>query len=315
MGKKCLAIESDALKNSAAVLGEDFVKAVELISQVKGKVVLTGLGKSGHIATKIAATLASTGTTAIYLHPSEAMHGDLGVIDDNDALIAVAQGGETEEVIAVASYCLRLKLPVIAITGKKNSRLDKLANGTLLSQVDREACPLNIAPTASSTLAMALGDALATALMDLKNFELKDFAAFHPGGSLGKQLKEVRDFLVPSSEFNKVRVTDEITTIAQKLSESNHGIVGVIDDNNNVIGVVTDGDLRRAIEKFNAKLSGLFARDIMTSSPIKISENELAISALNLMEEKKVTTLIVVADNNSVAGIIRLHDLIEAKIY
>jgi arabinose-5-phosphate isomerase len=311
-GRSTLMAESEALKWTAERLGDEFFNAVNLITQLPGKVVISGLGKSGHVARKIAATLASTGTSAFFLHPSEALHGDLGMIQAQDALLLIAFGGETRETLEVARFANRNQIPVIAITGRLPSSLAQMANIVLDGSVSREACPLNLAPTSSTTVAMAIGDALAVALMRSKGFQEQDFAQFHPDGSLGRKLSQVQDhmrrdlpYLAPEDGFDQVLA---------KITAQNYGIVPVFDSRHRLLGAITDGDLRRALLSKREEVFALKADDLMTRSPKTIRVGQLALEAVRLMEESRITSLFVLDEEQKTQGLIRMHDLLAAKI-
>ena len=313
-GRAVLLQESAALTSASESLGDSFVKAVELMSSQQGKVVVTGLGKSGHIARKIAATLSSTGTSAFYLHPSEALHGDSGMMQSNDCLLTVAFSGETAEVISLIEMAKRIDMSVISVTGKLDSSIAQISDVVLDGSIDSEADPLNIVPTSSSTVALALGDALSVALMRGRGFSETDFAKLHPGGSLGKSLAHVEEYLrIPQTL--SVDMSSDFITVLNKVTEENFGIVGVKDSGGQLIGAITDGDLRRAIIDFGEKVFARNAEQLMSTNPKKVSSKALVVEAVNMMERHKITTLYVY-DNNQISqilGLIRMHDLISAK--
>lgn len=311
-GRRALLDESSALVEAAQRLGPSFCEAVDRILHLEGKVVVSGLGKSGHVGRKIAATFASTGTAAFFLHPSEALHGDLGMVQAQDILLLIAFGGETRETLEVANFGKRHNIPVIAISGKPQSSLAKAATVFLDGSVSREACHLNLAPTSSTTVAMALGDALAVALMRARGFKEKDFAQFHPDGSLGRQLSLVRDHM--RRDMLALSVEDSISRVLEVITAHNYGIAAVYDKNQQLIGVITDGDLRRALLDKKEKVFDLKAVDLMTKSPKTISPGHLAVDAVKVMEDYRVTSLFVVDDKELVTGLIRMHDLLAAKI-
>ncbi len=311
-GRSTLEAESDALKWTAERLGDEFCKAVELLSTLKGKVVVCGLGKSGHVGRKIAATLASTGTSAFFLHPSEALHGDLGMIQAQDALLLIAFGGETRETLEVARFANRNRIPVLAITGRLPSSLAQIADIVLDGSVSREACPLNLAPTTSTTVAMALGDALAVALMRAKGFQEQDFAQFHPEGSLGRKLSQVQDHM--RQDLPRLLPNDGFDLVLAQITAQNYGIVPVFDENSKLLGAITDGDLRRALLTRREAVFHLKASDLMTKNPKTIRQGQLALEAVRLMEESRITSLFVLDDSQMVLGLIRMHDLLAAKI-
>jgi arabinose-5-phosphate isomerase len=315
-GRTVLEEECQALRASSAALGEAFAKATAHILGCKGKVVTTGLGKSGHIAKKMAATLASTGTSAFYLHPTEALHGDFGMISVQDTVLAIAFGGETREVVEVAKFARRLGTSVIAITGKLDSTLARLADYVLDGGVEKEACPLNLAPTSSSMVAMGLGDALAVALMKAKGFHERDFAKLHPEGSLGKRLTEVTELMRMEPDLFTLKEGGDFHAVLAHVTRYNFGVAAVVDDAGNLVGAVSDGDLRRMLIKHEEKTFALKARDLMTKSPKTVSSDRFVEDAIRLMEEAKITSLFVVdKKSGKPAGIIRLHDLLTAKFF
>lgn len=324
MSQDSLSIARESLQNEAAALQKAANRlsgtindAIDSLLSIKGRIVCTGLGKSGHIARKIAATLASTGSPAFFLHPSEALHGDLGMVNDGDAIIAIAYGGETNEVIEVVRYAKRLGLPVLSITGRLDSNLAKLSTFVLDGSVDKEICPHNLAPTTSSTLALALGDAIAIALMKKKGFMPEQFAELHPSGSLGRKLKSVRELM--RQDYTAIDEDATFQGILEAIQEKNYGVVAVRGQGSDkVLGIITDGDLRRAVGKYKQKVFDVSAKEFMTILPKSISESALAIEAVAMMEKYKNTALLVEAKDThnleKVVGIITMHDLVEAKL-
>lgn len=315
-GQRALEQESLALTQAATKLSENFADAVLRIFATKGKVVLTGLGKSGHIARKIAATFASTGTSSFFMHPSEALHGDSGMLDGNDILLAIGFNGETREVVEVAKFARRIGVCVISITGNLHSALASLSDIVLDGGVATEACPLNLAPTSSTTVALALGDALAVALMRKRGFQEVDFARYHPEGSLGRKLSLVRQHMIDIERMSLLRTNSSFQDTLHKVTQNNLGISAVVSDAKAVEGVVTDGDLRRAILQHQGAIFGLCAHDFMTREPKLIVPHALAVDALQVMEAKKITALLVVDDlkQRTLLGLVRMHDLLAAKI-
>ncbi len=311
-GRRTLLDESLALQEAAARLGPSFSEAVEQILRLEGKVVVSGLGKSGHVGRKIAATLASTGTSAFFLHPSEALHGDLGMVQDKDILLLIAFGGETRETLEVANFAKRHNIPVIAITGKPSSSLARLASICLDGSVSREACHLNLAPTSSTTVAMALGDALAVALMRARGFKEKDFASFHPDGSLGRQLSLVSDHM--RRDMLTLSPDDSFGRVLEVITAHNYGIAAVYNPKRQLLGAITDGDLRRALLNKREEVFILRANDLMTVNPKTIDSSRLALDAVKVMEENRVTSLFVLNESQAIVGLIRMHDLLAAKI-
>lgn len=312
IARNVLRLEAEALQGAANSLNKTFLDASEVILNCSGKVIVTGLGKSGHVARKVAATLASTGTPAFFLHPAEGLHGDLGMLSEGDCLIAIAFGGETSETINVASFAKRRNLPVISITGKLDSTLAKISSFVLDGRVLREACPLNLAPTTSTTLAMALGDALAVTVMSLRGFEIHDFAVVHPAGSLGRRLSRVEDHMrqsVPS-----LQVGDDFHKVLQIVTSQNFGIAAVL-SGSKLVGAITDGDLRRALIEKQSDVFTCLASDLMSPEPKTIHSNALAIEALQFMEENRIGALFVLSnDSGNLRGIVRMFDLLEGKV-
>lgn len=313
-----LQIESDAILSLRSRINETFYKAVELISKTKGKLIVTGIGKSGHIARKIASTFSSTGTPAVFLHPAESAHGDLGLISTGDLVIGISYGGESRELLTVLNFITRKNIPLIAMTGKTESTLSKAAHLTLDISVSKEACPHNLAPTASSTATLALGDALAMCVLVQKGFRPEDFADVHPGGSLGAKLVRIVDLM---HKGDSLPLVTEATSIKQIVAIMTHkdvrGTAGVINDQQELIGIITDGDIRRRLEKSTDPLNGT-AIDIMNRSPKTIDQNELAERALFLMEQMRIQSLFVLDSNSSQpkkpVGIINFHDLFSAQV-
>ncbi len=311
-GRRALFDESQALKAAALRLDDNFNRAVEHVASLQGKVVVCGLGKSGHVGRKIAATLASTGTAAFFLHPSEALHGDLGMLQKNDILLLVAFGGETRETIEVAKFAKRQQIPIIAITGRPQSSLAQVSTYVLDGSVEREACPLNLAPTSSTTVAMALGDALAIALMHARGFKETDFALFHPDGSLGRQLSLVSEHM--QRDLLELREADSIARVLEVITARNFGIAAVYGLQGELAGAITDGDLRRALLTKQAAVFSLKASDLMSRHPKTIGPDRLALDAVKVMEDHRITSLFVVDAQQRVLGLIRMHDLLKAKI-
>ena len=311
-GQDVLLEEGKALLSTSEHLGEHFCSAIQVILNAKGKVVLTGLGKSGHVAKKISATLASTGTPSFFIHPSEALHGDLGMIDSKDVLIALAYGGETKEVIEVAKFCRRIGVPILTLTGNVESSLGEVSDIILDGKVVQEACPLNLAPTTSTTVAMGIGDALAVTLMKARGFDAESFAKFHPGGALGRKLSKVSDHLV--TDLPSLDLEDGFDKVLHAITTYNYGISIVTDENDQIEGVITDGDLRRALLRKRGDVFELKVKDLMTRNPQTISKDSLAIEAISIMETRNITTLLVVNTSSQFQGIVRMYDLLAAKI-
>jgi arabinose-5-phosphate isomerase len=316
-GKRTLEVESKALLAASVRLGVGFAQAIGAMQLTTGKIVVTGLGKSGHVARKISSTLASTGAPSFFLHPAEAMHGDLGMLQAQDVLLAIAFGGETEEVLAVARHAKRLGVCVVSITGKLDSSLAKISDHVLDGSVEREVCPHNLAPTASTTVALGLGDAVAMALMDSRKFKEQDFVRLHPSGALGRRLATVADIMKPISELQPgVSPTTSFHGVLEAVTRKNYGIAPVLNAAGKLIGVISDGDIRRTLLAQGAKALDLSADVIMSKKPRTINGSSLAIVAFKRMEEAQITSLLVLSDSNSeeLIGLIRMHDLLAAKI-
>ena len=314
--KETLQIEAQSLLACAERIDHNFVKAIQVILSCKGKVIATGLGKSGHIARKIAATMASTGTPAFFLHPSEALHGDLGMVGLNDVVLALAFGGETREVVEVAKFARRNSVPVIAISGNKNSTLSSLADAYLDGSVAKEACPLNLAPTSSSLLSMAIGDALSVALMRARGFLHNDFAKLHPEGTLGRRLATVRDYTKPIDQKMILHKNDSFERVLAAVMSMNFGFAMVANEDNSLAGVITDGDVRRVVAKYKETVFSQCAEALMSTQPKTIPAEALAIDAVQEMERYSISVLLVFAASspNQPLGIIRMHDLLAAKV-
>jgi arabinose-5-phosphate isomerase len=314
--REALKAESDALAEASARIGDAFADAARAVIASSGKVVVTGLGKSGHVARKLAATLSSTGTSAFFLHPSEALHGDFGMVQKHDILVAVAYGGETNEVNEVARFARRIGLKVVSITGGTESTLARLSHFVLDGRVAREADVLNLAPTSSSTVAMALGDALAVAIMRARGFSQGDFASLHPGGSLGRRLSLVRDHMQSGEKLPKVREDGDFLAVLEAVTIDNYGIAAVVDAAGAMIGAISDGDLRRAMLKRGAAALKDKAKDLMSPKPKVIQETDLALDALAMMNEHRISRVFVVGAEHPArpVGLVRLIDLLAAKI-
>lgn len=314
-GRDVLATESGAVASLSRNLGEEFVQAVNLLCRAKTRVIVIGMGKSGLVGRKLAATLASCGTPAIFIHPAEAGHGDLGMILKEDIVIAISYSGETREVVGLLDFFKRIGVKLIAITGDRNSRIAKYSDIVLDARVEKEAGPGNIIPTASSTAALALGDALAIAAMKKKGFSEKDFAVVHPKGQAGRKLLRVESLMRRGSKIPFVRVTTPIKDAIQEMSEKKIGMTCVLDEMGLLAGVITDGDLRRMLDRFRGNLFRKTAGDCMTPDPITIDKGDLATKALNIMEEKKITSLVIRNKEGRVDGIIHLHDLWRTEMF
>ena len=309
-----LQIEAEAIRALADRLDDRFIAALGLLASCSGRVIVTGMGKSGIIARKIAATLSSTGTAAYFLHPAEAVHGDLGVIQRDDLLVALSQSGETPEILRLLETLKRLGSRLIAITGTPSSALGQAADVTLDCHVDTEACPMNLVPTASTTAALALGDALAMALLVKKGFREEDFANLHPGGHLGKRLLRVSRLMHSGDELPTVDVSAPLSEVVAMISSKRLGMTCVARPDGTLAGVITDGDLRRRLADPAALISQT-AEALMTTSPHTIVESMLAAEALNLMEAKRVTSLVAVDDGARIRGVVHLHDLWRTELF
>ena len=314
LARDTLDIEAAALQGLKSRLDERFVRAVEMMLQVKGRVVVTGMGKSGHIGRKIAATLASTGTPAMFVHPAEASHGDLGMIKVVDVVLAISNSGESDELVAILPVLKRQGVPLIAMTGGLQSSLARHADVVLDSSVEKEACPLNLAPTASTTAQLALGDALAVALLDARGFKPEDFARSHPGGSLGRRLlTHVGDVMRSGDAVPRVGPGASFSELMQEMSRKGLGASAVVDAAGHAVGVFTDGDLRRLIEK-GQDLRALTAGEVMHASPRTIAQDALAVEAAEMMEKHRITSLLVVDAQGVLCGAINTNDLMRAKV-
>lgn len=315
IAKKVLRTEADAVVGLIEKLDSNFEKAIDIIFRSKGRVVVTGMGKSGLVGKKIAATLASTGTPAFFLHPAEATHGDLGMVTADDVIIAISNSGETEELVGLIPFLKRFNVNLISMTGNPDSTLSKAADVTLDVSVKEEACPLGIVPTASTTATLAMGDALAVALLIKRGYKEEDFAFFHPGGSLGKKLFiKVKDLMHARESLPVVSQDTPMTKAVMEISSKRLGVTIVTGSNNRILGIITDGDLRRGIEKWGKAVFDMKAGEVMTENPKTISEDELAAKALSIMESKSITSLVVPDEAGKAKGIIHLHDILKQGI-
>lgn len=312
---RILSIEADGIHRVRERLDENFSRAVDILLRAPGKVVLTGVGKSGLIGRKIAATIASTGTPAFFLHPVEGMHGDIGMVRSGDVVIALSNSGETGEIVRLLPVFKRLGLPLIAITGAPDSTLARHADASLDAGVQEEACPLGLAPTASTTAALALGDALAVVLFEEKGFSDQDFALLHPGGALGRRLRTVEDIMHRGEDIPLVRQETPLQEALFTISAKRLGVTGVVNGSGTLLGVITDGDLRRAMER-GIDLYSTRAEEVMTRNPKRLSSSEIAASALRKMEEFSITSLFVFDEDDpeKLVGIVHVHDLLKAGV-
>jgi len=308
LARKVLQTEAAAILALVDRLDERFDRAVRILRDCGGRVIVTGMGKSGIIARKIAATLSSTGTPAFFLHPAEAIHGDLGVLQSDDVIVALSNSGETEELLRLLETIKRLGARMIAMTGDCKSTLAQAADIALDCQVSEEACPMNLVPTASTTAALALGDALAMTLLVAKGFKEDDFANLHPGGKLGKRLSRVKNWMHAGNDCPIVEAATPMREVISEMSRKSLGMTCVVDQHHTLLGIITDGDLRRHIERGEPILQ-MTAAEVMTKDPVTISPDMLAAEALNIMERRKITALVVVANEHRVAGVVHLHHL------
>ncbi|MFL2849692.1 MAG: SIS domain-containing protein [Pseudohongiellaceae bacterium] len=311
---RAIEIESNAIIALKTRIGRDFEDACEIILNCQGRVVVTGMGKSGHIGRKIAATLASTGTPSMYVHPAEASHGDIGMITSADVVLALSNSGITEEITNLLPVLKRKKISLITITGDKNSALAAAASVNIDGQVEEEACPLGLAPTSSTTVALVLGDALAMALLEARGFTSDDFAFSHPGGNLGRKLfVKVKDVMHSGEEIPKVLATATLANALVEMSKKGFGLTTVFNEQNLLEGVFTDGDLRRMLS-LDKDIRTTLVRDVMSTSYKSIYSNALAAEAANIMQTSNVYVLIVKNDDDKIEGIIKMHDLLDANV-
>lgn len=315
LAKNVLDIEANSILKMKERLGEDFSKAVDIIMNCKGRVIVTGMGKSGHIGRKIAATLTSTGTPSYFLHPAESTHGDSGMITRSDVVIAISNSGETQELLNLLPLIKRFGVPMIGMTGKMSSTLAQQSDVVLDISVEREACPLNKAPTASTTATLAMGDALAVCLLEKRGFTEKDFLLFHPSGALGKGFTyKVSDLML--KDIEKLPIAKESDSFAQTIeliSEKKLGMAMIVNETGALTGVLTDGDIRRTLIRYQ-NIRPLLAKDVMSENPKRIKSSEYGAAALNLMEKYSITALAVVDENDHPIGVIHIHDLLKAGV-
>ncbi|MEO6747121.1 MAG: KpsF/GutQ family sugar-phosphate isomerase [Caldimonas sp.] len=314
LARATLDIEANALIGLKARQGDGFTRAVQAMLACRGRVVVMGMGKSGHVGRKIAATLASTGTPAMFVHPAEASHGDLGMVTAGDVVLAISNSGESDELAAIIPAMRRIGVTLVAMTGRAESNLGKIADIRLSSAVDQEACPLNLAPTASTTAQMALGDALAVALLDARGFREEDFARSHPGGSLGRKLLiRVRDLMRSGDALPQVGPDTAFTEMLREMTGKGLGFTAVTDPAHRVLGIFTDGDLRRLIER-GGDLRVLHAADVMHTGPKLVRADALAVDAAQVMEQHRITSVLVVDADGALCGALNSNDLMRAKV-
>lgn len=309
--KETILIEAEAIKKLADLVDSDFEAAVETILNSNGRVIVTGIGKSANIATKIVATFNSTGTPAVFMHAADAIHGDLGNIQDSDVVICISKSGNTPEIKVLLPLIKNSGNPIIAITGNTDSFLGKHADHVLNSYVEKEACPNNLAPTTSTTAQLVIGDALAVCLLNMKEFTSRDFAKYHPGGTLGKKLYLRVSDLVSNNEVPEVGPDTPIKDVIVEISEKRLGTTAVV-ANGKLVGIVTDGDIRRMLER-NTDIKALKASDVMSPNPIQVESDTMAVEALDIMEQKNITQILV-SENGKYVGVVHFHDLLKEGI-
>ena len=313
--KRVLRIEADAIAGLIDRLDARFERTVEILHDCKGRVVVTGLGKSGLIGRKIAATLASTGTPSLFLHAADALHGDLGVMAAGDVLLAVSSSGETEEMVELIEPARRIGVQIVAMTSNPRSTLASASDIVLDIAVKEEACSLNLAPTASTAAALAMGDALAIALLDRREFKEEDFAALHPAGRLGKKLRRLESLMHTGDALPRVLPTAKMPDVIYEMSRKGLGLAAVAQPDGKLLGIITDGDLRRVMQRRKENVLDLAAADCMTKNPVTMPRTELAAAALRLMEEKKITSVLVVDAAGRLEGVVHLHDLWTLQLF
>jgi arabinose-5-phosphate isomerase len=313
--RRVLKVEARAIDAVASRVGKEFARAVERISSCAGRVIVTGMGKSGIVGKKIAATLSSTGTPAFFMHPGEATHGDLGMVTSADVVLAISNSGETEEVVALLPFIKRFGVGLIAMAGKGDSALGRAADVVLDVGVPEEACPLNVVPTASTTAALAMGDALAVALLKQRGFDEEDFAKYHPRGILGKKLlTRVGDLMHSGDDLPRVGPDTKLVDCLMEISSKRLGVTTVVDAEGALMGIITDGDLRRGIERWGRGYFDMKAGEVMTREPKRISSDELAVKALAVMQEHSITSIVVPDGDGRPEGIIHIHDILRQGI-
>ncbi|HXJ45105.1 MAG TPA: KpsF/GutQ family sugar-phosphate isomerase [Candidatus Dormibacteraeota bacterium] len=307
--RRVLRIEAQAIQDVLARLDATFDRAVDLFFACKGRVVVAGMGKSGIVGKKISATLSSTGTPSFFLHPAEALHGDLGMIARGDAMLAVSYGGETREIVALLDALKRLEIPLVALTGNSKSTIAQASDVVLDASVNEEACSLNLAPTASTTVAMAIGDALAVSLLERRDFRLDDFAALHPAGSLGKRLLRVDKVMHAGDALPKISPQTPMPEAFHEMSAKKLGMTTIVSADGTLAGILTDGDLRRLMEKHGGATLSMTAAQCLNPNPQTVKPSILASEALTLMEKRRITSVVVIDDSRRVLGVVHLHDL------
>jgi arabinose-5-phosphate isomerase len=307
LAKETINVEIKGLEALLDYFGQEFCNAIDLMLNCKGRIIFSGMGKSGHIANKISSTLASTGTTSFFIHPSEASHGDLGMISKDDVVILLSNSGETKELTDIIYYCQNNNIPLIAIVRRSGSDLVDISNVSLILPNIEEANYVN-APTTSTTMMIALGDAIASVLMHMKNFSKTQYGAFHPGGKLGSELTKIFKIMRTGNSLPIVNLNENISNILLEMTSKHLGCAAVIDDNKKLIGIITDGDLRRHLND-DKNFMDLKAKDIMTKDPYNMKEEDLVISAKEFMHDKKITSIFITNDNKNIKGIVHIHDI------
>jgi arabinose-5-phosphate isomerase len=313
-GREVIRIEAAAVSALESRLGESFEQAVDIIYRSTGRIIVTGMGKSGIIAKKIAATFTSTGTAALFLHPAEGTHGDLGMVRRDDVVVCISKSGNTDEIYRLLPIFKRLGVPLITMTGNLNSELAQRSDVVLDISVEKEACPFDLVPTASTTAALAMGDALAMALLERRNFDMNDFALLHPGGTLGRRLLlHIDDVMFTGERVARVAGETPLPDVIHEITSKRFGATCVVDEDDRLVGIITDGDLRRLLEK-TGRVDGLQARDVMTTRPKTVPTGVLAAEALRVMEKHNIMQIIIVDGENRPVGMIHLHDLLKTGI-
>ncbi len=310
IARKTIHTEYEALKKLEAVIGDDFVNVIDLIIHSKGRLIVTGIGKSANVATKIVATLNSTGTPAVFMHASDAVHGDLGIIQKEDVVLVLSKSGNTPEIKVLLPLIKSFGNPIIGMTASKDSFLARQSDFLLFTPIEKEACPNNLAPTTSTTLQMVMGDALAVALLYQKDFKEKDFAKYHPGGSLGKKLYLRVSDIVTNNEMPVSSPSDSLKDVIVEITKKRMGATAILDKDGVIKGIITDGDVRRMLQK-TTDVSAIFARDLMSKNPKIITADALAVKALKKMKENNISQLLVIDNDNKYIGMIHLHDLLK----
>ncbi len=313
-GKRTISIEADAVRALENRIDKNFTNACEILLNCKGRVIVTGMGKSGHIGKKIAATLASTGTPSFFVHPGEASHGDLGMITADDVVIGISNSGSSAEVVTLLPLLKRQNIPLISMAGKASSPLAEAATVHLDISVISEACPLNLAPTSSTTVTLVMGDALAIALLEARGFTAEDFAFSHPGGALGRKLLlRVEDIMHAGTEIPRVKADTALSASLVEMTQKGFGMTTVVDDSDRLLGIFTDGDLRRIVDS-GIDISKATMADVMTKNPLTVASSTLAAEALAVMEQKKITALVVESPEHQPVGVVHMHDILRAGV-